>query len=155
MITMNYSLHCLMLTVSLSCKTLLSGLNVTKIFQCVHDVLFFTLPIQMILGELRVRTDVRQKQIQQENRPPPPVGQRPTSPNANGQRGLHPNQAQHQRRAGPPPVSQKPLGYGAIGALNGARTDRSQIPTRKPQVDEVSQNTTSSSCDVHFDTESN
>ncbi|XP_030829634.1 myosin-IIIb isoform X1 [Strongylocentrotus purpuratus] len=92
---------------------------------------------QMILGELRVRTDVRQKQIQQENRPPPSVGQQPTSPNSNGQRGLHPNQAQHQRRAGPPPVSQKPLGYGAIGALNGARTDRSQIPTSKPQVDET------------------
>ncbi|XP_063960689.1 myosin-IIIb-like [Lytechinus pictus] len=107
---------------------------------------------QMILGELRVRTDIRQKQIQQENLPPSSAAQRPTSPNGNypqnGNGGLHPNHA-HQRRAGPP-VSQKPLGYGAIGAMNGARTDRSQIPTSKPQVDDTDRGRHADEKHVHW-----
>ncbi|XP_071512051.1 myosin-IIIb-like [Diadema antillarum] len=93
---------------------------------------------QMILSELRVKTDVLQKQKEQENRPA-------SSPGApvNGQYsgGLHPSHAQNQRRSGPPPVLPRPMGYNPLTPVNGPRTDRSQIPTAKPQIDDRFQKT--------------
>ncbi|XP_033640146.1 myosin-IIIb-like isoform X1 [Asterias rubens] len=66
---------------------------------------------QMLLGELRVKTDERQKLIVE----------------------------QKERKKVPPPTAPKRYSYGvpvAAAALNGAATERAQIPTKKSRIEE-------------------
>ena len=76
------------------------------------STIYFSNNFQMLLGELRVKTDERQKLIVE----------------------------QKERKKVPPPTAPKRYSYGvpvAAAALNGAATERAQIPTKKSRIEEV------------------